>query len=261
MIACFDFYRRLPTYDYFPWLWHVKLLGATEITFSMGPKLFMRHKWPREETEKRFEHYIKPGTTGLSGLPWRMGEDGNRTIGSHLYRDILRDITALPMPVRLVPRFNISPKVKPLADARYTVTIRRSRHKPERNSDGEMWREFARRINAFVFEEHDEHPVPFMARMATYAQAKMNFGIPNGPLFILYLTSAPLCMLSDPVTTAKDWKRQDMQVGEQVPWALPWQRIVWERQSMDALMDAFEWAVKRNDSDSSVRHGVSALNV
>jgi hypothetical protein len=239
MIAAFDLERRLPTYDFFPWLTHVKLLGATECTIPHARKLFMRKKWlDSAETYKRLRHYITPGFA-LARMPWSFSEEGDREIGSHLHSALVADMQRLRCDL---PRLET---VLPPGRERFTVTIRHNEWKPERNSDGELWREFARRIGAYVFEEHDERPVPLHQRVAIYAGAKMNFGVPNGPLSLLWWTRYPVSMFCDPFNTVmlKDWRRQGMVPGDQVPWFLPNQRLIWETQNMDNLMREFDRVV------------------
>jgi hypothetical protein len=233
MIACYDLQHRLPTYDFFCWLTHVKLLGATAITISRGRKLFMRKKWPASETEKRLENYILPGPA-LAGLPCRMGEDGDREIGSHLVQKLWADI------IRLGGEMPRLQTVLAPGGAAYTVTIRQHWFKGQRNSDAELWRTFARRINAHVFEDFDTVRIGLYERVALMAGARMNFGVPNGPLSLLWWTPYPLCQICDPDLTARDFDRQGIAIGEQVPWFLPNQRLIWERPTMDVLMSQFE---------------------
>ena len=71
------------------------------------------------------------------------------------------------------------------------------------------------------------------------------FGVPNGPLSLLWWTRYPLRMFCDPCNEVmlKDWRRQGMVPGDQVPWFLPNQKLVWEAQTMDNLMREFDRVV------------------
>src|SRR5262245_38840122 len=186
MIACFDLQHRLPTYDFFCWLTHVKLLGATAFNIPRSRKFKMRKKWRPEETERRLANYILPGPA-LAGLPGAMGEEGDRTIGSHLVVDLWRDIQNNG---GYMPRLK---SVLPPGQIKYTVTLRQQAYKSEKNSDPDVWREFARRIDAHVFEDYSVQPIGLHQRVAIMAGARMNFGVPNGPLSLLYWTEYPLC--------------------------------------------------------------------
>ena len=81
MIALYDMalITRPTTYDFFNWLVHVKLLGATEITFRVEP--MRQSKWPIAESLKRFRNYIWPGVA-LADLPCRVANEGDYKIGS-----------------------------------------------------------------------------------------------------------------------------------------------------------------------------------
>ncbi len=229
MIACYDLHRRLPTYDFFTWLTHVKVLGASEITFSMSPKLLMRKKWPHEETYKRLENFLLPGPA-LAGLPARMGDDGDREIGTDFLTDELwQDVVAAGIEL---PRLK---SIWPPGTARYTVTIREHFWVPEKNS-GPVWRKFANAIGARIIEDTSRVPIGLYERVALYAGAEMNFGVTNGPLGLLYYTDYPFCVVADPAVTAMDWRRQGTAIGSQLPWFLPTQRIVWGEPTMDMLM-------------------------
>jgi hypothetical protein len=115
------------------------------------------------------------------------------------------------------------------------VTIRESFWNQHKNSQP-VWRKFADRIGARVIEDHSRTKIGLHERMALYAGAEMNFGVPNGPFSILWWTDYPMTMLCDPVITGPDWKRQEVMVGSQVPWLLPNQRLVWAEPTMDSLM-------------------------
>jgi len=234
LICCYDLHRRLPTYDFFNWLTHVRVLGATQITFSTSSKLLMRKKWPRKETFDRLDNFMLPGPA-LAGLPARLGDDGDRVIGSHLMADLWRDVQAsgVEMP-RL--RSVLEPVV---SRSRYTVTIRDTFWEPQKNS-APVWRKFANRIGARVIDDTSRVKIGLHQRVAIYAGAEMNFGVPNGPFSMLWWTPYSMTMFCDPVLNGPDWKRQDTEIGGQVPWMLPGQRMVWATATMDRLMEEFE---------------------
>lgn len=229
MIVCYDLGKRLPTYDFFCWLGHVKFLGATEVTISEGRKFFMRKKWTPEETRARLNNYILPGPA-LYGLPCRIGEDGDREIGSHLLADLLRDVGDSEM-----PRMK---SVLPPKNERYTVTIRESPHKPERNSNVKLWTLFARKIGARLIQDTWREPLGLYERVALYAGADMNFGVPNGPLSLLWWTDYPVSMWCDPEIATVPFENQGIRMGEQVPWFRFNQRLVWRKPTMEALLES-----------------------
>jgi hypothetical protein len=225
--CCYNLQRRLPTFDYFPWLAHVKLLGATEIQICHGRKYFMRKKWSPEETQRRVDNYIFPGPA-LFGLPCKIGCEGDQEIGSHLLPDLLRDLDNREMP-RII-------SVLPPGGAEYTVTIRNTFHKPERNSDVTLWTLFARKIGARIIDDTSKQPIGLYERVALYAGAKMNFGVSSGPMSMLWWSPFPLSEWLDPEVYGPVMEKHGISVGGQVPWLLPNQRLVWQKPTMEGLL-------------------------
>ena len=127
--------------------------------------------------------------------------------------------------------------VLPPRQVRYTVTLRNYTHRPYRNSDEALWREFAERIGALVIEDFFDQPISLHERVALYAGAEMNFGVTNGPMWLLFLTPYPVTMF-DCNATAPLWAQHGIEPGTQLPWALPGQRLVWEHPTIDDLMAA-----------------------
>lgn len=163
---------------------------------------------------------LKPGCA-FAGLPCRSGSDGD-DIGSHM----LQALHGVP--------FRRLQTVKPKGTFRYTVTLRETGHNPHRNSNKQVWLDFAARIGAFVIEDYRVKPMHIHDRMALYAGAEMNFGVTNGPMGMLYLTDYPYTVF-DCLTNVKGFAAHDIQIGGQVPWAKPNQRLVWDHQ--DTLAD------------------------
>jgi hypothetical protein len=233
MIACYDMalITRPTTFDFFNWLVHVKLLGATEITFRVEP--MRQSKWPIAESLKRFRNYIYPGPA-LADLPCRVANEGDTKIGSIQLHVLLDDVKKS---LRALPRLC---SVLPPGGAEYTVTIRETFHNPHKNSDREMWLAFAARIGAKVIEDTTREPIGLHERVALYAGARMNFGVVNGPLALLYYTPYPFAISCDPVTSAKSFGGHNIKPGDQVPWFLPTQKLIWEKPTMEGLLREFE---------------------
>jgi hypothetical protein len=231
MIALYDMalITRPTTYDFFNWLVHVKLLGATEITFRVEP--MRQSKWPIAESLKRFRNYIFPGPA-LADLPCRVANEGDRKIGSVQLSALLDDLRGMEL-----PRLR---SVLPPSSAEYTVTIRETFHNPHKNSDREMWLAFAAKIGATVIEDTTREAIGLHERIALYAGARMNFGVVNGPLALLYYTSYPFAISCDPVATAKSFSGHNIKPGDQVPWFLPNQKLIWEKPTLEGMLREFE---------------------
>lgn len=223
--ALWDCAVRPSTYDFYTWLVHVHALGASEIVFRCHE--FSTRKWPAEEGRRRFENFIRPGPD-LMGLPSRIGGDG-RVCGSYMTHDLMADGG---------PKARLK-SVFPAGPHKYTVTLRQTSHRPEKNSDDAVWREFARKIGAHVIEDTARKPIGLFERVALYAGAKGNFGVVNGPMGLLSLTPYPMTMFCDPETTAKGMAEHGVNVGESYGYCLPHQRMVWERPTVQGLMREF----------------------
>lgn len=210
------------TFDFATWLVHVKKRGATRIVVS--DKIVRTTKFPEEVMRQRIESIILP-MPALAGLPVERGEHGDE-IGS--YR--MSDLVALGDFYRLKT-------VLPPGTERYTVTLRNYPHNAYRNSDEDLWREFAAKIGARVIEDFADEPIGLHERVALYAGAEMNFGVTNGPVWLLFLTPYPVTMF-DCLVNAPLWQAHGIQPWTQLPWALPHQKLVWHCPTMSDLLAA-----------------------
>jgi len=233
VIALYDMalITRPSTYDFFNWLVHVKLLGATEITFRVEP--MRQSKWPIAESLKRFRNYIWPGVA-LADLPCRVANEGDYKIGSVQLHLLTEDLVKTG---KELPRLR---SVLPPGHADYTVTIRETFHNPHKNSDREMWLEFAAKIGATVIEDTTREAIGLHERVALYAGARMNFGVVNGPLAMLYYTAYPFAISCDPELTRKSFSGHAIEPGDQVPWFLPQQKLIWEKPTLEGMLREFD---------------------
>lgn len=231
MIAQYDMSFRLSTYDVVNWLAHVKVLGATEVVFNLDNA--RSTKWPMSEMMARFENYIRP-MPALFGLLSRLGRDGNAEIGSDRVQDLFADMRRLGVDV---PRMR---SIKPPYHKKYTVTIRETFHNRQKNSDRDLWLRFAREVGALVIEDTMREPISLYDRIAYYAGSQMNFGIPNGPMALLYYTPWSFRIMVDAAVNTKSFAGHKIKNGGQIPWLLPNQRIVWEKATMANLMREVE---------------------
>jgi hypothetical protein len=88
--------------------------------------------------------------------------------------------------------------------------------------------------------------------MAYYAGAKMNFGVPNGPLYPVMLSEYPVTIFGCP-RVAGAFHNADIASGQQLPWSRPNQRLVWEPDTLPVLLRYFEELVR----EGSRRHLVA----
>lgn len=147
-----------------------------------------------------------------------------------------------------------------------TITLREATHTPQRNSDIKAWTRFARHLQqngervVFVrdtakaceplagFETCPMASMNIDARMALYANAKMNLFVSNGPATMTWFSDKPFLCFTPPEPESSDyepnkpsfWKQNmGVEVGNQYPWFKPNQRIVWQRDTYDAIKKAY----------------------
>ena len=141
-----------------------------------------------------------------------------------------------------------------------TITLRESSHWPERNSDLAIWADVARflwdrgyfpiaiRDTAHAHEPLSRFPATWLRasldlrfRAAVYETAWCNLFVSNGPAALAFLSTRPWLMFRPLCTTWRpgqpEWYRRFHGVkpagfpgegeGDQFPWSMPAQRIVW----------------------------------
>ena len=147
-----------------------------------------------------------------------------------------------------------------------TITLRESKSFPHRNSNRKAWLEFARELQrqgetvVIVRDTAKAYdPLPGFStcpeasllldiRMALYERAKCNLFVSNGPGSLGWFGSHPFLQFIKPkeesrifFETTSWWKEAaHMEVGGQLPWCRPDQRIVWEADSFDNIRRAWD---------------------
>ena len=226
MIARYDLSKRNISFDFFAWQTHAWLLGYREIVFDLS-KGYGNHNQPDDELARRYQSIIRPGPD-LMGMPSREGSDGEECATHKLYG-------ILGLKRWDFPRLKT---VLPAGNARYTITLRNCPVHQERNSKP-MWLEFAEKIGATVIPDYADRTISLHERMALYAGAKMNFGVVNGPMGMLLLSEYPMLMTGC-VIAEYAWKKHGVSRGEQLPWFLPGQSLMWEKPRLASLMSVVE---------------------
>ena len=226
--ARYDISRSIAGFDFFNWLVQEKAAGATEIVFG-GVNQPKDHKWSRAEVLRRFESILLPGPA-LAGLPCRVG-DGGVERGSVLTQDLVQWCRKHGRPPRLT-------SVLPPGKARFTVTLRRTERSPNRNSDEDVWREFAAEIGATVIEDYAVQTVHLHERVALYAGAEMNLFVTNGPAGLCSLTPYPMMMFDCDIAMGPNG-RYGVPFGTDYLWMMPNQCLVWEAATAETIRRHF----------------------
>ncbi len=145
------------------------------------------------------------------------------------------------------------------------ITLREASHHSQRNSDLSAWLIFAfkreRAGEKVIFVRDTErateplgefttYPIASLdvrVRCALYERARCNLFVANGPIALAYFGIRPFLIFKpitdDEYTPASEaWWRHNVGVapGEQYPWSLPTQRIVWEDDTLKNIEKA--WA-------------------
>lgn len=229
----YDLSRDIASYDFHSWMVMSAADGAKEIVFQID-KGFKTTKWPAEITRRRFETMLWPSPSFL-GLARRIGTDGKRTE----HQPHLRDLVKFSRAGRSFPRLR---STLPPGKARYTVTLRQDKRLPHRNSNEPAWRQFAAEIGARVIEDYDVEVIDQHECMALYAGAEMNFGINNGPFWMVALSEYPM-MLFDVCNPAGSLSGMlpvhGIPAGTQMPWSRPNQKMIWEPDDLPTLRKHF----------------------
>jgi len=231
MIACYDLSRYLASFEFFNWLVMAQADGATKIKFDVSrPKL---KNFSLHDVLKRFETILQPGPA-LAGLPCGEGKDDKR------FR--MLSCQSLISWVRSGRTFRRLETVKPAVSGNdFTVTIRSNKAGARLRDSSSVWREFAKRIAATVIEDWYDKSIHLHDRIALYAGAKMNFGVCNGPIHMLSLTSYPVAMFVNSSSAHNSQVRWGMKAGEKYPWMLANQNMIWQDdKDLSAMLRTFD---------------------
>ncbi len=154
-----------------------------------------------------------------------------------------------------------------------TITLRNYAYMPARNSDTDAWIAFARRLDStkylplFVLDtERTLDPLPDIfsdfevlreaswnvwLRMALYESSYVNLGVNNGPLFACALNARTRLLIfkiitaSVPQTTEEMMSKLGFKIGCQLPFTTPFQRLIWEDDTLETIEREFVKLVHR----------------
>lgn len=157
-----------------------------------------------------------------------------------------------------------------------TITLRDYAFMTARNSDVAAWAAFADRLDrerylpVFVLDtERTVDPLPealrgrevfrepswnVPLRMALYESSYVNLGVNNGPLFMALMNARTRLLVfklitpSVPQTTEAFMRQLGFEIGGQIPFATPLQRLVWEDDSLEAIEREFAAMARRIDA-------------
>jgi hypothetical protein len=224
MIACYRLSDQSASFEFFLWLVLVKAKGAKEIVIDTADAKVS--KMDIADVCRRLDNILVPGAA-LAGLPVRCGSFTNGMLTARA-ADLLEW-------TRNGKSFDRLKTVIPPGSARYTITLRRHDKAQCRNSNEVAWRQFADEIGAAVIEDYSVAPISLHDRTALYAGAKMNFGVCNGPLAMIYLSEYPATIFVPNQSSRNSLAKLGIAPGGKLPWMLPNQKMVWKDDSYQHL--------------------------
>lgn len=149
-----------------------------------------------------------------------------------------------------------------------SITLRDYAFMPARNSNLDAWTAFARYLDpakylpVFVLDtERTLDPMPAMLegfevlreaswnvglRMALYESSYLNLGVSNGPLYFAAMNDQVRLLMfkiitpSVPQTTEEFMRQLGFQIGGQMPFATPFQRLIWQDDVLEVIEREFE---------------------
>jgi hypothetical protein len=157
-----------------------------------------------------------------------------------------------------------------------TITLRGYDYVPARNSNVAAWAEFAQRLDRTRFSPvivpdtaqsfggvpagfhglpvFGEATVAVGLRMALYERAYLNLGVNNGPMGLCWLNDRTryitFKILSEAAaqTTPEYMEFLGFEIGKSLPFATPWQRWVWEEDTLEVIEGAVAEMTSRLDA-------------
>ena len=238
MDAYYDLSESPVNFNVMEFLGAAVAYGADHIYFDATKGV--KAKFSIEETNERFASILVP-CCRLMGVRYTiLTEKGTCPIhpiinpGYHVSA-LLRAYKTTGCIGFIKPSYNLAAE----ESKKFTITLRQSDRYPFRNSDVAAWERFATRINALIIPDYIEKKIPLETKVELWANAQMNFFVNNGPAIMCYLSKIPYLSFFK-------WHDREYHIhhgfpdGSQFPWATKSQKILWEMDSYDNLMRAFE---------------------
>lgn len=178
-----------------------------------------------------------------------------------------------------IPSIKVPPWARKWAKEKYqgkglvTISTREASHNPHRNSDMNVWQKVAHELYIKGYEVvflRDTTATANIAwksdwaasnslllRAAVYEQAVMNLGTVHGPTSLCALNAKANYLLFDkepPVAgMTEQWMRHSGldPDADREPWALPGQRVMWERATVNRVMDEFAVTTQEKNAEDA----------
>lgn len=257
--VCYNVANAPLGFDFLVWLVDAEMTrireGAPE-PLKVG--FFMGRGAPQQERVAWVENVFRPALSFIGAV-----EDDKAIRGRRKEIYVNRDIVAACKAGERVPQLRPPPTNSLILAADFvSITLREADHWPSRNSNFLAWVRFAQQLRAqgqnvvFVRDTakadepiHGFRTCPqasrdLRRRMELYSRAAVNLFVSNGPALLAAYGDKPWLSFiniqdcgSD---TAKFWKEyQGVDFEGQYPWSAPDQRLIWEADTYDNLVRAW----------------------
>lgn len=274
----YDLGKAPASWDFLNWLINAEIErrlndgGPLRVRFVEGPKDGFRNDTMPRPTEQRraiFENVMIPALR-LIGAE-RGNEDNQRAPSYTVGPMVTYAKRGIPIPKWEVPPEYMDQVSTWLAGRKpLVITLREATYFPERNSNMEAWKTFAKTCGEDVvfvrdtskadvpldgFETCPQASKDLLVRAALMAQAKCNLMVANGPIALAMFLVAPWLMFKPLTPNLPDyrpgqpeyWERLGIGHGGQIPWASEQQRIVWGDDTLENIESA--WATLNGRED------------
>jgi hypothetical protein len=267
----YDVSKEPISHDFIAWLVTVKMRQAGEGVLGKTKLCFLKEKTEYYvDTEYRagfFESVMVPALELFDVERSPDAKEGRR-VDCYTYCDIVEMAKA----GRPVPRITVPPKLLHDMQANLmgiqpvTITLREHKHWEHRNSSMTDWLRFAGYLQdhgehvIFVrdhshadeditgFETMPEASKNFLVRAALYENAKCNLFVSNGPATLGLFGGRPWLQFVDVRAEEEypqnrpDWwlRNHGLAKGEQFPWSASNQRIIWQPDTYENMVAAWE---------------------
>ena len=233
--ALYDLSNRPASFDYVTFLSTAKAYGCDHV------RLVLKNGWKKknytlEQAKERYASIVEPAAA-LFGMSYSVG-DREGVEYSHFFDACMKAYRDTGKAWKIIVPAEPKDYV--------TITLRKSRT-PERDSNEEEWRKFARMVacKVIILRDWDETPIDLHDRMRLYAGARMNFMVINGPLTLCIHSDAPYLSMrtigcaNSGSTSPAHMSRIGITPGFQFPWANANQRLSYLDDTAENVM--LEW--------------------
>ncbi len=259
------------SHDFIAWLVTVKMLQAKEGLLGRTKLCFLKKQrefYVDQEYRAGFFASVMVPALELFDIERTPEAKEGRQIDMFTYCDIVEMAKAgQPVPRIAVPEKLMQDMQANLGGKQpVTITLREHKHWQHRNSSTTDWLRFAHYLEdrgehvIFVrdyanadeditgFETMPAASKNFLVRAALYENAKCNLFVSNGPATLGLFGNRPWLQFVDVhadeeyVQNRPDWwqRNHGLVKGEQFPWSAPNQRIIWQPDTYEHMISAWE---------------------